>query len=130
MTQAFGGSNPPSPAKKKQRRMILRTLVFNVKGQMIEKSMSCDFSGLVAGTDGYLKAKFIFSKEWDGFAKVAQFLSKDDNELPPRIISIDGECDIPKEASERHEFKVRVYGKKNGATITTRPISIKQYGGI
>ena len=108
----------------------MRTLVFNVKGQMIEKSPSCDFSGLVAGTDGYLKAKFLFSEDWNGFAKVGAFLSKDDKEFPPCVISKDGECNIPKEALMYHEFKVKVYGKRDGVTITTRPITIKQYGGI
>lgn len=108
----------------------MRTLVFNVNGQMIEKSPTCDFNGLVAGTEGYLKARFMFSSDWNGFVKVAQFLAKDGSELPPCVVSAEGECYVPKEASQRHEFKIRLYGKKDGAIIITKPISIKQHGGI
>jgi hypothetical protein len=91
----------------------------------LEKDSSCDFSGLVAGTSGYLKAKFVFSKEWNGFVKVAGFLSKDDKEFPPCVLSNENECYIPTEALKYHEFKIVLYGKKNNITITTRPIIVK-----
>ena len=108
----------------------MRTLSFNVKNQIIERDPSCDFSGLVAGTKGYVDAKFTFSSDWDGCAIVVGFYSKDDVDLPPSVLSKDGTCHIPPEALARHEFKIRVFGKKNGCFITTRPISVKQYGGI
>ena len=34
----------------------MRTLEFDVRGQKLEKREGSDFSGLVAGTDGYLQA--------------------------------------------------------------------------
>ena len=43
----------------------MRILKFVVENQKIKQDPSCDFSGLVAGTEGYLKAEFVFSKEWD-----------------------------------------------------------------
>ena len=108
----------------------MRTLVFNVKNQIIERDNSCDFSGLVAGTAGYLKAKFSFSDDWNGCAKVAGFFLKDGTEFPPCVLDKENSCLIPKGILEYHEFNIRVYGKKKNYVITTRPITIKQYGGI
>lgn len=107
----------------------MRTLSFNVKGQIIERDPSCDFSGIVAGTKGYLAAKFSFSPDWDGCSKVVGFFSKTGEEFTPCTLSDRGTCAIPDEAAALHEFEIRVYGKKNGCIIPTRPITIKQYGG-
>jgi hypothetical protein len=104
--------------------------VFNVKNQTIQKDNSCDFSGLVAGTSGYLKAKFSFSEDWSGCAKVAGFFLKDGKEFPPCVLDDENSCFIPTEILKYHEFNIKVYGKKNSYVITTRPVSIKQYGGI
>ena len=97
---------------------------------MIEKSSSCDFSGLVAGTSGYLQARFVFSEEWSGFSKVVGFFSKDGVEFPPAVLRKDNTCCIPSEALAHHEFNIVVYGKNRGVLITTRPVTIKQHGGI
>ena len=108
----------------------MRTLVFTVKNQIIQRDISCDFSGLVAGTSGYLKAKFTFSESWNGCAKVVGFFLKNGEELPPCTLSNDNTCVIPTEALKHHEFSIVLYGKNKSYTITTRPITIKQYGGI
>lgn len=108
----------------------MRTLSFNVKNQIIERDPMCDFSGLVAGTEGYLDAKILFSADWDGCKKVVGFYAKDGKEFTPVILSDKNTCHIPDEAVAYHEFSIRVYGKKDGCLITTRPITIKQYGGI
>ena len=108
----------------------MRTLVFNVKKQIIERDQSCDFSGLVAGTSGYLKAKFLFSAAWDNCAKVAGFFSKDDKEFPPCELDKNNSCMIPEEALKQHEFKIKLYGKRDGYSIMTNSITIKQHGGI
>lgn len=42
----------------------MRTLKFIVNAQKLEKDPSCDFSGIVSGTKGYLEAEFSVSKEW------------------------------------------------------------------
>lgn len=108
----------------------MRTLEFNVKGQIIEKDSSCDFGGLVAGTSGYLKAKFNFSSSWDGCTKVVGFYTKNGEELEPCALSPENTCEIPASALKRHEFHIRVYGARHGRLITTRPVIIRQYGGI
>lgn len=121
--------NYPLPRKHKGEEKV-RTLVFNVKNQIISKDPSCDFSGLVAGTSGYLEAKFVLSEAWDGCAKVAGFFDKNDKELPPCVLKKDNTCLIPEDVLKHHEFKIRLYGRRKDYTITTQPITIKQYGGI
>lgn len=108
----------------------MRTLIFNVKNQIIERKAGCDFGGLVADTTGYLKARFLFSEDWNGCAKVVGFFSKNGKEFPPCVLSDDDTCMIPDEVLKYHEFKIRLYGRNNDYTITTRPIIIKQYGGV
>lgn len=87
-----------------------RTLEFVVKRQSIKKSSSCDFSGLVSGTEGYLRAKFLFSNEWDEFNKIAIF--KMLQEI--RMVKIDryGECEIPYDILKTSSFSVGVIGEK------------------
>ncbi len=108
-----------------------RTLVFNVKNQTIQKDPNCDFTGLVADTVGYLNARFTFSEDWNGFTKVVGFFANNgEKEFEPKKLGIDNNCEIPDEATQYHEFEIRVFGKRGGSVITTRPITIKQYGGI
>ena len=51
----------------------MRTLKFIVEGQIIRPDPSCDFSGLVPGSEGYLRAEFSFSKDWVNTIKVVSF---------------------------------------------------------
>lgn len=108
----------------------MRTLVFNVKSQNIYPNSPTDIGGLVAGTSGYIRAKFLFSEDWDGCVKVAGFNSTDGAEFPPKVLDKENSCVIPTEALAYHEFDMKLYGKKKDYIITTRPIRIKQYGGI
>ena len=108
----------------------MRTLVFKVDGQTIHPNSLSEISGLVAGTSGYIKAKFLFSEDWKGCAKVVAFNSIGGKEFEPRGLDAENCCLIPSEALEYHEFDMKVLGKgKEDYTITTRPIRIKQFGG-
>lgn len=49
----------------------MRTLQFKVSGQSLSKDG--DFSGLIAGTKGYLYTAYNFDGEWDGCKKAAVF---------------------------------------------------------
>lgn len=102
---------------------MMRTLKFIVTGQRIEKDPTCDFSGLVAGTQGYLKARFDFDKDWDGCIKAASFWRIGKEYAAPVI---NNECVIPPEALTWNVFKVSVTGKKQGYKITTNKVDITQ----
>lgn len=106
----------------------MRTLEFIVDGQTIKKNPSCSFEGLVPGTDGYLQAKFSFSREWNGLVRVAGFWSGF-KECPPQILEHGTTCVIPAEALVNKRFKIRVFGRNNEILLSTNPIEICQNGG-
>ena len=108
----------------------MRTLVFKVEGQRIYPNSLSELRGLVAGTSGYIRAKFLFSDDWNGCAKVVAFNSVEGKEFEPKALDAENSCYISEEALEYHEFEMKVLGKGiEGYTITTRPIRIKQFGG-
>ena len=104
----------------------MRTLKFIVDKQLILKDPDCDFSGLVPGTDEWLKAEFSFSAEWDGFAKTILFWSPLGIPYPERALYDDGVRLIPEEATKMRIFKISVKGTKGEATLTTNKIAIIQ----
>lgn len=104
----------------------MRTLKFIVDKLNISRDPSCDFSGLVPGTEGYLQAEFSFSKEWDDCVKIAAFY---DNKNEYSVMLEDGKsCIIPNEAADRPAFGVRVYGKSTKHKIVTNKEIVIQNG--
>lgn len=101
----------------------MRTLEFVVDKQQINKNTSCDFTNIVAGTKGYLKAAFSFSKEWDGCRKVAVFESKGNKYA---VAIQNGECEIPSDALTDYYLWVYVVGEKDGYRITSNKVCIEQ----
>ena len=108
----------------------MRTLKFIVEGQIIKQDPSCDFTNLVPGTEGYLRAEFSFSPEWNGCVKVASFWSAVGDEYPPQVLSDGVSCLIPDEATQRYAFKVGVIGKSNTVRLVTNKAIVKQNGGV
>ena len=109
----------------------MRTLKFIVNGQIITQDPSCDFSGLVPGSDGYLKAEFSFSKEWDGCVKAAAFYSRLGKEYDPQMLKDGKSCVIPAEALSKKIFKVQIQGRntKTNQSLTTNKVVVNQNGG-
>lgn len=107
----------------------MRTLKFIVEDQIVRPDPNCDFSGLVPGSKGYLKAEFSFSKAWDGYTKVAGFYSMMGREYKPQILKDGKTCTIPAEACAKSQFKLRVLGMKNANTLTTNKLAVSQDGG-
>lgn len=103
----------------------MRKLKFNVNEQMIEKDGSCDFSGIVSGTSGYLYACFNFSREWSGMGKVAEFRRYETSECFPALIS-NSMCEIPKEVLAGKRFCVNVVGKNGDKILTTNKCFVNQ----
>ena len=101
----------------------MRTLKFIITDQAITKDPNCDFSGIVAGTEGYLRAEFSFSEEWQG-CRMAAVFSCMRKEYPQPIKN--GSCVIPAEALEWDYFGVRVVGQRENYRITTNEIKIRQ----
>lgn len=107
----------------------MRTLKFIVEDQIVRPDPSCNFSGLVPGTKGYLQAEFSFSSEWDGYVKVAAFYSIMGREYPPQGMKDGKTCMIPAEACARPQFKIQIFGKRDKNTLKTNKLVINQNGG-
>ena len=104
----------------------MRTLEFNVNKQRLNKRLGCDFSGLVAGSVGYLQAKFHFSEdEWNKCTtKIASFWVND-KEQAVRLDSSNS-CEIPPEVLIGSKFEVSVIGAAPGYKIMTNKIPVRQ----
>ena len=108
----------------------MRVLKFIVNKQLIELDPNCDFSGLVPGTEGYLKAEFSFSPEWQNCTKVVSFWSMTGREYSPQILNDGKTCIIPTEALRAKKFRIQVIGKKKDFKLTTNKVTVSQDGGI
>jgi hypothetical protein len=108
----------------------MRTLKFIVEDQILKLDPECDFSDLVPGTEGYLRAEFVFSREWNGYVKVAGFYSPMGTEYEPQILKDGRSCIIPAEALVRRKFRVQVHGKgTKGKIMKTNKVTVCQNGG-
>lgn len=101
----------------------MRTLKFIADAQKLMPDSSCDFSGLVKGTRGYLRAEFIFSKDFAGCGKIAVFNCM--GESYPVKLEQDA-CIIPEKALAWKRFMVRVIGVKEGYRIQTNFVEVRQ----
>ena len=101
----------------------MKILQFLVEQQNIRKDPSCDFSGLVSGTKGYLKARFVLSKEWNDCAVAAVFLNSESEEAVPVL---NGQCDIPEKITKKKMWWVRVVGMRDGYRITSNKVEVQQ----
>lgn len=54
----------------------MRTLKFNVKGQILRADEKCNFENIVAGSKNYLVAEFNFDREWLPYKKAAVFVNE------------------------------------------------------
>ena len=104
----------------------MRILEFNVAKQRITKKQDCDFSGLVAGSVGYLYAKFHFSEnEWNRCAKkIARFWIGDREYAG--ALDKDDICEIPPEVLTGKRFGVSVIGASQDYKIETNKINVRQ----
>ena len=99
----------------------MRYLDFVVDKQNIKKQG--DFSGLVAGTKGYLLARFSFTSDWSRHRKVAVFTCRD-GEHP--VLLSGGVCQVPDEVAACGTFKVHVVGARGDDTIMSGRTTVIQ----
>ena len=104
----------------------MRSLRFDVNGQKLTCAPGCDFSGLVRGTSGYLRAAFATDGAWSGCKRAAAFYTVTGKEHARPVI--DGECEIPAEVLGGPVFGVRLVGMREDYKITTNIVYIEQEG--
>lgn len=102
-----------------------RILEFDVKKQRIIRRKSCDFTKIVAGSVGYLRAKFYFTQsEWSGCRKAASFWVN--LEEHAALLDENDTCLIPAEALIGNKFEVSVTGMRHDYKITTNRTKVIQ----
>lgn len=102
-----------------------RLLEFDVNKQRITKKKDCDFTNIVAGSIGYLKAKFYFSQdEWRDCRKAASFWIGEEEHA--RLLDKNDSCTIPPEALTGDRFQISVTGVRPNYKITTNKTKVKQ----
>ena len=102
-----------------------RLLEFDVNKQRITKKRDCNFANIVAGSVGYLKAKFYFSQdEWRDCRKAASFWIGDEEHA--ELLDTNDSCIIPPEVLTGDMFKVSVTGVRPDYKITTNKTKVKQ----
>ena len=101
----------------------MRLLKFNIDAQRIQKDPNCDFSNIVAGTKGYLRAQFTFSPEWQDCLIVASFWR---GKSEHAVIVENGECMIPDEVLSGPTFRVSLIGQRGDYQITTNKEIVRQ----
>ena len=104
----------------------MRILEFEVKKQRLMKKQGCDFGSLVAGSIGYLHAKFHFSEnEWSPcIDKIARFWINE-QEHAVRLDNTNT-CVIPPEVLTGKKFEVSVLGAASDYKIETNKITVRQ----
>lgn len=104
----------------------MRILEFDVVKQRLKKRPGCDFTGLVAGSVGYLHAKFHFlENDWNSCTdKIARFWMNDEE----HAFRLDkgNVCEIPSEVLTNTMFQVSVIGVAPGYKIETNKITVRQ----
>lgn len=98
----------------------MRVLEFIATGQTLKRAPACDFSGIVAGSKGYLFARFHFSRDWAGCKKVAVFTCKG-KEHPVGLK--DNMCEVPPEVLTGGPVQVHVLGARGACRIPTDPVA-------
>lgn len=96
-----------------------------MNGQELSKDPNCDFSGLVPGSSGYLKAVFVLSGMWNTLAKAAVF-SADNVESAMPITN--GSCVIPDSVLKWKSFSVKLVGKNDQQMLQTNRLVVNQLG--
>ena len=98
----------------------MRRLVFAVEGQNLRKAG--DFSGITAGSKGYLCCHFgTADYDWLVAKKAAVF---NDREAVPLDSSM--ECMAPDEVTDGKSFKVQLVGQRGTVRMTTNAVLIEQ----
>lgn len=102
-----------------------RVLEFEVSKQHLTRKRGCDFKKIVAGSTGYLRAKFYFSQsEWDGCRKAASFWLN--NTESAVLLDESNTCIIPSEVLVGEKFEVSVTGVRSDYRITTNKTKVRQ----
>ena len=99
----------------------MKILEFKIDGQTMTVE---PYGRVVAGSKGYLRARFSFDPSWHGARKAVSFFEKDGTEHPV-LMRVD-ECNVPDAVTDGSVFRVSVTGDSNGSRMSTNRVAIIQ----
>ena len=102
----------------------MRDLVFVVDRQKIYADPECDFSGIVRGTHGYLRAVFKFKEGWSGYKRAVSFFDAHGGETAMPLVG--DACEIPACVLGGGVFYVSVAGMKGNSIMKTNRATVRQ----
>lgn len=101
----------------------MKTLPFNVDGQVLTKADTESFENIVADSDNYLCCKFKFDG-WDKYSKVIEILNRLDTQF---YYMVDNKFLVPKEVTGGPYFKIRLNAVQDKQVIfTTNWVLVEQ----
>ena len=104
---------------------MYRDLVFVVEDQELNKDPSCDFSGLVPGSSGYLRVVFAFHGLWNTLTKAAVFST---NGVESAMPIINDSCVIPDSILKEKSFSIKLVGRNTQQMLQTNRLVVNQLG--
>ena len=106
----------------------MKTLPFNVNGQVLEKGDARSFESLIRGSTGFLKCSFTFDTTWNGYTRAIEFLSTESPQY--FLLNKDNTIDIPSSITKLPYFKIRLIGiLGKESKFSTNAVPIKQKRG-
>lgn len=103
----------------------MRDLIYDVNGQHLSESKTCDFKNIAKGSNNYLRLKFNCNREWLNMAKAITLRNNYGKVfyLPVKA----GCCVLPYDAVSGLYFTFNLCGKnKEGQKITTNQVMVVQ----
>lgn len=98
----------------------MRKLMFAVEGQKLSKQG--DFSGIMAGSKGYLCCHVqLRDNDWLYSKKVMVF-----NDEYAVALNADFECTVPDDVTDGRSFKVQLIGQTGKTRMKTNPVLVEQ----
>lgn len=98
----------------------MRKLMFAVEGQKL--STQGDFSGIMAGSKGYLCWHVqLRDNDWLYAKKVMVF-----NDEYAVALNADFECTVPDDVTDGRSFKVQLIGQTGKTRMKTNPVLVEQ----
>lgn len=81
-------------------------------------------TGIVAGSEGYLRAEFDLSEDYEGCKVYATFRDSSGDEWAERVV--DGSCDVPAEVTGGRVWGMSLTAVRDGFRLDTNEVTVRQ----
>lgn len=100
----------------------MRKLRFMAEGMALSRVSPT--TGIVAGSEGYLRAEFDLSEDYEGCRVYATFRGDSGGEWAERVV--DGSCGVPTEVTGGRAWGVSLTAVSDGFRLDTNEVTVRQ----